>query len=133
MKHLLICPLVQNNQKMNLNKKLEPLNKKKERLLNSIEVANHALAELNIQTKDIVNKEFIDRKIQFNKDNDVIYFQDMQFWKHIPDNVIFTIKGVQYLDRIIFTLAAKGYGEQPEYGNGAIYVNFNDLKTFKFV
>jgi hypothetical protein len=71
-----------------------------------------------------VGGEVEESKVSFSKDNQIPYFQDMQFLDNIPSNIIFDIN---YLSPEKSELRAYGYGiiksgDSKAYGNGSIYV-----------
>ena len=60
--------------------------------------------------------------MKFRKDNQYVFGQDMQFYKHIPHGVDFEIEKV---NDGLYKAIAFGYGileKEDGYGNGAIYI-----------
>ncbi len=73
--------------------------------------------------------KLIGKKVFFPEDNDIIFFQDFNWWKSIPGHLVFTITSKANEEE--YWLTAYGYGDTESeggYGNGKIAVKREDIE-----
>lgn len=82
------------NKIMNQEKELKELNKRKAKALDSMEVINFSLAEINNKMLKILKEKYLDKKIRFYQNNNVVFFFDNKTMQNIPHDLHYTVADV---------------------------------------